>query len=119
MTWRLMRLLPQCLHEPAFAPIANFLRPGEPQRLLQLAGRLADLFDQYQIYRADWLAAWEQGEDVLRTPGKPDAPVPEGQLWQPMLWRKVLAELDETERPPRARRCWHGFWRRWSRAGSL
>ena len=61
MTWRLMRLLPQCLHEPAFAPIANFLRPGEPQRLLQLAGRLADLFDQYQIYRADWLAAWEQG----------------------------------------------------------
>ena len=98
MTWRLMRLLPQCLHEPAFAPIANFLRPGEPQRLLQLAGRLADLFDQYQIYRADWLAAWEQGEDVLRTPGKPDASVPEGQLWQPMLWRKVLAELDETER---------------------
>ena len=33
MIWRLMRILPQCLSEPAFAPIANFLRPGEPQRL--------------------------------------------------------------------------------------
>ena len=98
MTWRLMRLLPQCLQEPEFEPIANFLRPGEPQRLLQLAERLADLFDQYQIYRADWLAAWEQGEDVMRQPGSPDVPVPEGQLWQPMLWRKVLAELDEKER---------------------
>ncbi|UBQ42291.1 exodeoxyribonuclease V subunit gamma [Comamonas thiooxydans] len=98
MIWRLMRLLPQCLGEPAFAPIANFLRPGEPQRLLQLAEKLADLFDQYQIYRADWLAAWEQGEDVLRTAGRPDVPVPEGQLWQPQLWRKVLAELNEQER---------------------
>ncbi len=98
MIWRLMRLLPQCLGEPAFAPIASFLRPAEPQRLLQLAEKLADLFDQYQIYRADWLAAWEQGEDVLRTAGRPDAPVPEGQLWQPQLWRKVLAELDEQER---------------------
>ena len=98
MIWRLMRLLPQCLGEPAFAPIANFLRPGEPQRLLQLAEKLADLFDQYQIYRADWLAAWEQGEDVLRTAGRPDVPVPEGQRWQPQLWRKLLAELDEQER---------------------
>lgn len=102
MIWRLMRLLPQCLAEPAlaqrFAPIASFLRPGEPQRLLQLAERLADLFDQYQIYRADWLGAWARGEDVLRTPGRPDVPVPEGQLWQPALWRQVLAELDEQER---------------------
>ena len=98
MIWRLMRLLPQCLGESAFAPIANFLRPGEPQRLLQLAEKLADLFDQYQIYRADWLAAWEQGRDVLCTPGRPEQPVPAGQAWQPQLWRKVLAELDEGER---------------------
>ena len=101
MTWRLMRLLPQCLHDPAFAPIAGFLRPGEPERLLQLAQRLADLFDQYQIYRADWLDAWEAGHDVLPMPLRPgvaDAPVPEGQLWQPRLWRAVLAELDEDQR---------------------
>ncbi|MEG0969410.1 MAG: exodeoxyribonuclease V subunit gamma, partial [Pseudomonas sp.] len=98
MIWRLMRILPQCLEQPEFAPIASFLRPGEPQRLLQLAERLADLFDQYQIYRADWLDAWAQGQDVLRNPGRPDVPVPEGQLWQPSLWRTVLAELDELER---------------------
>lgn len=101
MLWRLMRLLPQCLADaalaPVFAPIANFLRPGEPQRLLQLAERLADLFDQYQIYRADWLDAWAQGQDVLRQPGRPDVPVPEAQRWQPVLWRQLLAELDETE----------------------
>ena len=98
MIWRLMRLLPQCLALPEFAPIANFLRPGEPQRLLQLAERLADLYDQYQIYRADWLEAWAAGQDVLRNPGRPDVPVPAAQQWQPALWRAVLAELDPHER---------------------
>lgn len=98
LTWRLMRLLPECLHAPEFAPIANFLRPGEPERLLQLAERLADLFDQYQIYRGDWLQAWEAGCDVLPQPCKPDQTVPAGQTWQPLLWRAVLADLTEDEK---------------------
>ena len=98
LTWRLMRLLPGCLHEAAFAPISNFLRPGEPERLLQLAERLADLFDQYQIYRGDWLHAWEQGHDVLTQPGKPDQPIPAGQAWQPLLWRAVIADLTAVEK---------------------
>ena len=98
LTWRLMRLLPECLHEPVFAPIANFLRPGEPERLLQLAERLADLFDQYQIYRGDWLDAWEQGHDVLTQPGKAEVPLPEGQCWQAWLWRAVVRDLTPEEK---------------------
>ena len=98
LTWRLMRLLPECLHDEAFAPIANFLRPGESERLLQLAERLADLFDQYQIYRGDWLNAWESGRDVLTQPGQPDQLVPTGQIWQPNLWRAVLLDLTPEEK---------------------
>ncbi|WP_312564947.1 exodeoxyribonuclease V subunit gamma [Comamonas sp.] len=97
LTWRLMRLLPACLHEPAFAPIANYLRADEPERLLQLAERLADLLDQYQIYRADWLDAWEQGRDVLPQLGKPDQALPAGQEWQPLLWRAIVQDLTESE----------------------
>lgn len=97
LTWRLMRLLPGLLHEPAFAPIESFLRPGEPERLLQLAERLADLFDQYQVYRGDWLKAWEEGRDVLTHPGKPEEPLPESQRWQAQLWRAVLADLQAHE----------------------
>ena len=99
MTWRLMRLLPTCLELPAFAPIARFLRDDQPQRLLQLANRLADLFDQYQVYRSDWLLAWEAGHDHLPgLPGQGDRPLPEGQQWQPQLWRAVLADLTAQER---------------------
>jgi len=85
LVWRLMRLLPQRVAEPVFAPLARFLRPGEPQRLLQLAERLADLFDQYQIYRGDWLQAWADGRAVLCSPGRADQPLPAGQAWQAAL----------------------------------
>ena len=65
LTWRLMHLLPQLAALPGFAPVAGFLGNGGPggnggdaARRLQLAQRLADLFDQYQVYRSDWLQDW-------------------------------------------------------------
>ena len=97
MTWRLMALLPGCLQDPVFQPVAGFLRGDEPDRLLQLASRLADLFDQYQIYRPDWLQDWAAGRNVLRKAAGQDE-LGEDQLWQAELWRRVLATLDETQR---------------------
>ena len=97
MTWRLMALLPHCVGDAVFQPVAGFLRGDEPDRLLQLASRLADLFDQYQIYRPDWLDDWAAGRDVLRQAAG-QADLPADQLWQAALWRKVLATLSEAER---------------------
>jgi exodeoxyribonuclease V gamma subunit len=97
MTWRLMALLPGCLGDPVFKPVAGFLRGDEPDRLLQLATRLADLFDQYQIYRPDWLQDWAAGRDVLRKSAGSDL-LAEDQLWQAELWRRVLTTLDDSQR---------------------
>jgi len=97
MTWRLMALLPGCLHDPVFQPVAGFLRGDEPDRLLQLASRLADLFDQYQIYRPDWLQDWAAGRNVLRKAAGEEA-LADDQQWQAELWRRVLATLDASER---------------------
>ena len=97
MTWRLMALLPACLHEPVFGPVAGFLRGEEPDRLLQLASRLADLFDQYQIYRPDWLQDWAAGRNVVRKASGEQA-LADDQLWQAELWRRALASLDEGQR---------------------
>jgi exodeoxyribonuclease V gamma subunit len=94
LTWRLMRLLPGLLADPAFAPLAHFLGDGDPERRLQLAERLADLFDQYQVYRADWLSDWAAGHDQLRRPGGEPLPMPPDQRWQAQLWRAVHASLD-------------------------
>jgi exodeoxyribonuclease V gamma subunit len=96
MTWRLMALLPTCLNDPVFKPVAGFLRGDEPDRLLQLASRLADLFDQYQIYRPDWLQDWAAERNVLRKAAGADE-LAEDQLWQAELWRRVLVTLDDKQ----------------------
>lgn len=98
LTWRLMALLPGLLARPAFAPLRHFLADGDPERRLQLAQRLADLFDEYQVYRADWLADWAAGDDQLRGAAGEPLPLATDQRWQAELWREVLRSLPEEER---------------------
>lgn len=97
MIWRLMQLLPTLISEPDFAPVAGFLKANEADRMLQLASKLADLFDQYQNYRADWLDAWAQGHDHMILANGSVSELPQDQRWQPQLWRAVLQTLDEKQ----------------------
>ena len=64
---------------PGLAPVLRYLRhDGTGRDLLALAARLADLFDQYAVYRPDLVLAWEHGED---------------DDWQAHLWRALMAQL--------------------------
>ncbi|MGR8929365.1 MAG: exodeoxyribonuclease V subunit gamma [Gammaproteobacteria bacterium] len=90
LIWRLMRLLPQLIESKGYEPLARFLRQDDDLRKrYQLAERLADLFDQYQVYRADWLAAWTQGQDVMLDYHGGSKPISAEQCWQAMLWRAL------------------------------
>jgi exodeoxyribonuclease V gamma subunit len=93
LTWRLMRLLPALLAEEVFLPLRHFLGDGDPERRLQLAERLSDLFDQYQVYRADWLDDWAAGRDQLRNARGEAIALPADQRWQAQLWRAVNDSL--------------------------
>ncbi|MCY0387110.1 exodeoxyribonuclease V subunit gamma [Robbsia sp. Bb-Pol-6] len=94
LIWRLMRLLPSLSGEPVFAPLRRFLqRDTDCRRRYQLAERLADLFDQYQVYRADWLAGWARGEDDIVTSRQGRQPIPDTLLWQPRLWRALREDV--------------------------
>ena len=92
LTWRLMRLLGN-LQGPVYEPLIWFLAEDRDLRKrYQLAQRLADLFDQYQVYRADWLADWGAGRDQLRGHGA-TRPLDPDQTWQAALWRDILADV--------------------------
>ena len=99
--WRLYRLLGDLdalaatpREQAWLAPLRGFLAAdGDARRRQQLAERLADLYDQYQVYRADWLAAWQAGEDLLIRPDGTRLALPEGQRWQPLLWRHIQQDL--------------------------
>ena len=111
LTWRLMRLLPGLAGRPPFEPLQGFLEGGDAARRLQLAQRLADLFDQYQVYRGDWLADWGRGTDRLAAAARNGHAraerVPDDQRWQPALWRLLLASLTPAEQG-RSRAELHG-----------
>ncbi|WP_429166941.1 exodeoxyribonuclease V subunit gamma [Aeromonas rivipollensis] len=94
MSWQLMTILPALLDRPAFAPLAAYLggddeepaQDPEQVRLWQLCQKVADLFDQYLVYRPDWIARWEEGEGLSQ-----ELAGVSGQDWQPELWRELVA----------------------------
>lgn len=62
LTWRLAGLLPEMIGEPEFADIRAYLGDNvRGVKAFQLCRRLADLFDQYMIFRPDWVTAWREG----------------------------------------------------------
>jgi exodeoxyribonuclease V gamma subunit len=78
MLWRIMRLVDSFADRKEFAEIKGYLHGANPGlKRYQLAGRIADTFDQYTIFRGDLLAGWEAGE---------------GDHWQAVLWRALVAE---------------------------
>ena len=95
LAWRLMRLLPTQLDDEAFAPLRHFLGANrvDPARLFPLAQQVADLFDQYQVYRADWLDDWTHGRDRLRDAHGQHPPLSATQRWQAQLWRALLRDV--------------------------
>ena len=98
LTWRLMRLVPELLNVPDFAPLRQFLADGDPARRLQLAQKLAGLIDLYQLYRADWLDDWVKGQDQLKRAQGDAIPLPHDQRWQARLWRAILNDIPEPGR---------------------
>lgn len=95
MTWKLMTLLPQLCATPGFDAINHYLQDdADKRKCFQLAARIADLYDQYLVYRPDWLDSWQRGELV--------ADLGEAQRWQAPLWRALL---DYTERAGQS--PWH------------
>ncbi|SIO04960.1 exodeoxyribonuclease V subunit gamma [Paraburkholderia phenazinium] len=95
LVWRLTRLLPELLESPGYAPLKRFMaHDGDQRKRFQLAQRVADLFDQYQVYRADWLAAWAAGEDVQIDARNKRTPLPDEYRWQAALWRALLEDVE-------------------------
>lgn len=92
MTWKLMTLLPQWLDREDFTLLRHYLTDDSDKRkLFQLSARAADLFDQYLVYRPEWLSQWEVGKLV-------DG-LSEAQVWQAPLWKALVEYTAELGQP--------------------
>lgn len=99
LTWRIFRLLPELLEQAEFTALKYFLADSsDGRKRFQLAGRLADLLDQYQVYRADWLSKWADHEDQY-TRRESWQNIPDSERWQPLLWRHIVADIHRDSAP--------------------
>ncbi|MGD8369510.1 MAG: exodeoxyribonuclease V subunit gamma, partial [Desulfobacterales bacterium] len=85
MALRILSLLPEVIGKPGFEALRDYLADdiGKRKRM-QLAVKIADLFDQYLVFRADLIFRWESGAESH---------------WQAQLWR-ILAEGQAAKDPP-------------------
>ncbi len=84
LTWKVYGALPELVRDPPFAPLHHYLG-ADPKGLkrFQLASRIADVFDRYQLYRPELIRRWEEGE---------------GDDWQALLWRRLTAGIGHRHR---------------------
>jgi len=81
LRWRILALLPQFQHDARFAPINSYLQHAGELERYQLASRIAETFDQYLVYRPDWLTDWEANRSTIKD-----------DEWQAELWRQLTSE---------------------------
>ncbi|MDR0217357.1 MAG: exodeoxyribonuclease V subunit gamma [Enterobacteriaceae bacterium] len=95
MKWKLMTLLPDLLTEPEFVALRHYLdQDSDKRKIHQLAGRVADLFDQYLVYRPQWLESWENGQLIEGLSAN--------QEWQKRLWIELNEYTRRLQQP-----MWH------------
>ncbi|WP_054013997.1 exodeoxyribonuclease V subunit gamma [Pseudoalteromonas sp. R3] len=106
MSWKLFTLLPQKLGLPVYEPLRAYLEDtnDSPQAELKrfaLCEKIADVYDQYLMYRPNWLEQWEQGVDPLDDVDVSIAP------WQPDLWRALVSHTHSLGQSPYNRANMH------------
>ena len=86
-----------------FKQVAQYYEDDDIKRL-QLSVKLADLFDQYLLYRQSYIESWNDNklakisifpdDDPLQIKNKQNR-LDQHQKWQFWIWRKIKNELDE------------------------
>lgn len=84
LKWAVWEQLQVLGDEFVFRDLKEYIgREDVSSRSWQLAGGIASVFDQYMVYRPDWLKNWGAGQD---------------DHWQAELWRRLLAEYGPCSR---------------------
>lgn len=108
MSWRIYQLLPKRLTQTEFVAVSQYLAAKKPishqqleqqlsfeqLRRFQLAEKIADVFDNYLMYRQHWLEHWQLGHNDLPLDGSSDDI--KQQDWQAILWRDLVSDIEQS-----------------------
>ncbi|WP_343822433.1 exodeoxyribonuclease V subunit gamma [Psychrosphaera haliotis] len=100
LRWKIYHLLPGFLDDANFAAIKEYLSTDERHssteytdlRRFQLSEKIADAYDNYLVYRPEWLLHWQNGNNDL-----PDNDDIGRHEWQAILWRGIYQNVEQLE----------------------
>jgi exodeoxyribonuclease V gamma subunit len=93
--WHVMDILPEVMHGSHFDTVASYLESGDDLKLYQLSYEIADLFDQYTLFRPGMILDWEENSKKN----------PADHAWQSFLWRHLVDRLRKNSRFPEFHRA--------------
>lgn len=88
LKFTLFNLLNESSFKTDFSEIAVYYEGNECRRL-QLAGKVATVFDQYQVYRSDMIAQWDRSSEIPLSEMNS-----EEERWQFRLWKRLRQEKE-------------------------
>lgn len=96
MTWSLMRLLQDEQVLADFDELRRYVQDDDPTqravRTWKLSSKIADVFDQYLVYRPGLLLDWEAGNLPHNR---------EAERWQAALWNRLVERWDQHSDHPK------------------
>ena len=80
LSWRILRVLKDDLFVRRFSDLQNYLSESSELRKWKLACKLGLLFEQYLVFRPDWIIDWEREVNLD---------------WQGRLWLEIIKGGDD------------------------
>jgi exodeoxyribonuclease V gamma subunit len=100
LVWRIDAILASdiVISSALYTPVTQYWRQqkADPLKRFQLAKQIADLFEQYLVFRPDWLSIWQQGEQATEQLASQLTLSPAQQqsfAWQAAIWRQLVADI--------------------------
>ncbi len=94
LSWRIDALMSEqkFIDNPVCTPASQYWtdekHQADPLKRFQLATRMGDIFEQYILFRPDWLALWENNQSITND----NAIDKDTEQWQAWLWRQLVSE---------------------------
>ncbi|WWO96877.1 MAG: exodeoxyribonuclease V subunit gamma [Candidatus Dasytiphilus stammeri] len=91
MIWKILEILPLLLKKEEFKIFKKYL-VGEQNKLIfrllfQVACNIAEMYEDYLIYRPEWIISWQQGK-LIKMDHK-------DQQWQATLWYTLVTNYNK------------------------
>lgn len=87
LRWMIFSLLGKNEFTQSFPLVSKYFEEDKLKRF-QLATEVADVFDQYMIYRPDYIEIWNEGKSVV-CDANDDKGFSKHEAWQSYLWRDL------------------------------